>query len=86
MMPTLLPLIMLAYRPFLDPIDVDGWWWWLVIPLVFLISMVYKAIRVPTMRRYWRQVAKMTVQVMFVMALMCIGLYVIVLWAAPRYF
>lgn len=76
----------LAYRPFLDPIDVGGWWWWLVIPLVFLISMVYKAIRVPTMRRYWRQVVKMTVQVMFVMVLMCIGLYIIVLWAAPRYF
>lgn len=84
-MSTLLP-ILLAYRPFLDPIDVDGWWWYLIIPLVFLISMVYKAIRVPKMRRYWRQVVKMTIQVMFVMALMCIGLYVIVLWVAPRYF
>ncbi len=82
----LLPALTLAYRPFLDPIDISGWWWWLVIPMVFLISMVYKAIRVPTMRRYWRQVVKMTVQVMVVMVLMCIGLYVIVLWAAPRYF
>ncbi|MCL4197799.1 MAG: hypothetical protein KJZ69_09940 [Phycisphaerales bacterium] len=85
-MNTLLPALTLAYRPFLDPIDISGWWWWLVIPMAFLISMVYKAIRVPTMRRYWRQVVKMTVQVMVVMLLMCIGLYVIVLWAAPRYF
>lgn len=85
-MNTLLPVLTLAYRPFLDPIDISGWWWWLVIPMAFLISMVYKAIRVPTMRRYWRQVVKMTVQVMVVMLLMCIGLYVIVLWAAPRYF
>ncbi len=85
-MNTLLPALTLAYRPFLDPIDISGWWGWLVIPMAFLISMVYKAIRVPTMRRYWRQVVKMTVQVMVVMLLMCIGLYVIVLWAAPRYF
>lgn len=85
-MNTLLPVLTLAYRPFLDPIDISGWWWWLAIPMVFLISMVYKAIRVPTMRRYWRQVVKMTVQVMVVMLLMCIGLYVIVLWAAPRFF
>ncbi len=85
-MTTLLPALLVAYRPFLDPIDVDGWWWWLVVPLVFLISMVYKAIRVPKMRRYWRQVIKMTVQVMLVMFLMCVGLYVIVLWVAPRYF
>ncbi len=85
-MNTLLPVLTLAYRPFLDPIDISGWWWWLVIPMAFLISMVYKAIRVPTMRRYWRQVVKMTVQVMVVMLLMCIGLYVIVLWAAPRFF
>ncbi len=79
-------MLTLAYRPFLDPINISGWWWWLVIPMVFLIAMVYKAIRVPTMRRYWRQVVKMTVQVMVVMILMCIGLYVIVMWAAPRYF
>lgn len=66
--------------------DVAAWWWWLVVPLVIGIAVVYKAIRLPSLRNYPWHVLRMTVQVMVVMFIMCAALYVIVLQVAPRIF
>ena len=45
----------LAYIPFLMPINaLQEWWYLLLLPLAFGISMIYKALRMPTLERYWR--------------------------------
>lgn len=54
---------LLAYRPFVDPIDAHRLWFLLLIPLALGVSITYKAVRVADMRTYWRQVVLMTVQI-----------------------
>jgi len=78
------PALSLAYRPFLDPIDAHSWWLLLCVPLVLFISMAYKAMRVPTMRYYWRQVIKMTLEILAAIILLSIALFLIVEFAMPR--
>jgi hypothetical protein len=61
MIPDLVPSL-LAWRPFIDPLDAHGTWYLLLLPLVFFISMVWKAVRLPSLENYWRQVLMMTAQ------------------------
>jgi hypothetical protein len=56
-------VFVLAWRPFLDPLNLHSYWYLLLIPLAFGISVAYKAVRVHNMSRYWRQVLMMTVQI-----------------------
>jgi hypothetical protein len=61
----------LATRLFIDPIDTGAWWYLLLIPLCVGVSVVYKAVRVPSMdplSAYLRQVAVFTVQLLVGMA------------------
>lgn len=58
-------VLTLAWRPFLDPIDLHGVWFWLLIPLGVLIAIAYKAVRVPDMRDYWRQTGLFAAQIVF---------------------
>jgi hypothetical protein len=59
---------LLAYIPFLDPLAVfHDWWFVLLIPLAFGISVIYKAMRVPDLGDFWRQVAVMTTLIVLAM-------------------
>ena len=54
----------LAWTPFLEPMNaVQSIWYVLLIPLVFGISVVYRALRENQYATYWRSVAIMTGQV-----------------------
>lgn len=68
-------LTTLAYRPFLDPLDVHDAWFWLLIPLALLIAVAYKAVRVPDMAQYWRQTLLFTAQII----LGIVGLFAVAL-------
>ncbi len=57
----------LAWRPFLDPLDLHPYWWAFLVPLSFLISMTYRAVRMRDLHGYWRGVAVMTVQIILAM-------------------
>lgn len=73
-----------GYRPFLDPIDAfQSSWLWFAIPLAFCISMVYKAVRLPHLNRYWKQVTKMTLQIVGAMILLAAVSYVVVQVVLP---
>lgn len=66
---------MLAWTPFLEPMNaLQSWWYLLLIPLAFGISMIYKALRLNKLDRFWPQVALMTTQVVLAMAGLAIGL------------
>ena len=73
----------LAWRPLLDPLPLDDSWFLLLLPLALLISIGYKAVRVGDMRRYWREVAIMTVQVILAMILLWIAAWLVIFRIVP---
>ncbi len=51
-MTLILPAIMtLAWRPFLEPLDLHDHWMWLIIPVALAIAVVYKALKLEDLRR-----------------------------------
>lgn len=72
------------WRPFLSPLPLGGGSWWLtLVPLALLIAVVYKAVRVPDMRRYAVNVLVMALQIVVTMALLALGFQIFVLWIVP---
>lgn len=67
----------LAYTPFLDPLDLDEYWLWLLLPLVFLIAVVYKAIKLNDMVKVPKQAVLLTVQIVAVMILAAASLWLL---------
>jgi undecaprenyl pyrophosphate phosphatase UppP len=55
--------LLLAYTPFIDPIDAHRYWFLLLIPMALGVSIAYKAVRLNDLSRFWRQVGIMTVQI-----------------------
>ena len=76
-------LVTLAWRPFLDPLDLHRWWFMLIVPLSIGIAVAYKAIRVESMRTYWREVAVMTVHIVLGMIALGAASYVFVQHVLP---
>lgn len=73
------------WRPFIDPMG--GWvhnrWYLLLIVLALFVSISYKAVRMKDMKHYWREVGKMTLQIVAAMVLLGAASYLIVLKFAP---
>lgn len=73
-----------GYIPFLDPINaVHVWWYVLVIPLSFGVSVIYRALRVPSLDHFWRGVGIMTVQIVVAMVALAILLIILVEVVVP---
>jgi hypothetical protein len=73
-----------GWVPFVDPINVfHDWWYLLLIPLSFGISVIYRALKMRNLDRFWRAVAMMTVQIVLVMAALAVALVVLVELAIP---
>lgn len=75
----------MTWLPFLEPINaLHASWWVLLIPLCFGISVVYKAVRMTSLDRFWMAVAVMTTQ--FLLSVLGLGilLALFVLFVIPR--
>jgi len=68
----------LAARLFIDPLDLHTWWWILLVPMAWFLSMAYKAVRVPNLDGYWRQVTSMAVQVVLAMVALSVVAFLII--------
>lgn len=68
----------LGHRFFIDPLDAHSVWWVALVPMAFLIAMAYKAVRLPTLDRYWQQVLSMTVQVTLAMLGLAAGSFILI--------
>lgn len=55
------------WRPFLDPLNLHAYWWAFLVPLALLISVTYRAVRMPDLKGYPRSVIAMTVQIILAM-------------------
>lgn len=76
--------LLAGYVPFVDPINVfHDWWYLLLIPLSFGISVIYRALKMRDLDRFWRAVAMMTVQIVLVMAALAVALVVLVELTIP---
>lgn len=68
--------LLLAYRPFLDPLPIDGYW--LLLPLVIAIAVVYKTIKVDDLVRLPREATILATQIMIFMVLAAVALWLLV--------
>jgi hypothetical protein len=68
----------LAWRPFLDPLDIHELWYLLLPPLVFAIALVYKALKLPTLERIWIDTTRLAAYILMLIALAAVALYGIV--------
>lgn len=76
--------ITLAWIPLFDPINFfQDWWFLLAVPMAFLVSMIYKAMRVRLLYIYWRQVIFLTIQILMGMTGLMLSLYVLIEWVVP---
>jgi hypothetical protein len=75
----------LPYRPFIDPVraPVHTHWYVLLIPMSFGIAVVYKAVMLKTMDRYWHEVLYLTIQIIVGMILLGLASYLLVMKYVP---
>ena len=75
---------MIAWIPFLEPIrGIGNAWWLLAVPLIFGISVAYKAVRAQSVERFWGQVAWFSVRVTLIMIALATGVFVLVRIVLP---
>jgi len=75
---------LLAYTPFLDPLNIESWWYFTLIPLAFFVSMAYKAVRVQSFDHYWRNVLMMTIQIVLGIVGLGLLMFLLITQIMPR--
>lgn len=53
-------MMLLAWRPFLDPLPLHEPWMWLLVPLALAIAVVYKTLKLEDLRDVPVQAARLT--------------------------
>jgi len=78
-MPTLL-----AWIPFIQPLNLFHEWWYLLLaPLALGISIIYKAVRSPNLHGYWRETLVMTAQIVLAMIALALMITLLVQVVIP---
>jgi|GEM_PF-575314 len=78
------PNLLLGWIPLLEPAGALGTiWWLLMIPLVFGISIAYRATHEESLDRFWFRVVAFTVKSTLAMGSLAVLLYLFVYWIIP---
>lgn len=81
---TLASLVMASgWRPFIDPMDAHRAWYLLLIPMALFISMVYRAVRLPDLSKYWTHVAILAGQIVFWIIALGGAIFLFIQYVAP---
>ena len=75
-----LAMSLLAYRPFLDPIQIDRYWVWFLPPLIVVIALVYRTIKTETLQGLPRRAGYLAFQISVFMVLAAAALYLTLLF------
>lgn len=59
--------MMIAWRPFLDPLNLHAYWWAFLVPLSLGVAWTYRAVRLKDLNKFPRAVALMTAQIVIAM-------------------
>ena len=70
-------MALLAWRPLLDPLPVEGFWLWLMLPMALAVATVYKAIKLDGLSKLPGQAVWLAVQFVIVMILAAAVLWLI---------
>ena len=75
--------LLLAYRPFIDPLPIGNSpaWSLLFVPLVILVALAYKTIKLRDLRKLPRQTTVLCVQIFAFMGAAAVALWVLTLFA-----
>lgn len=78
---------MLAYVPFLQPLNIHDAWWFTLLPMAFFISLAYKGVRLKSLeaRSFWRAVAVMSAQIVVALVALAVGLWLFVEHVVPYF-
>lgn len=75
---------LLAWLPFLQPMTALGnAWWLLMLPLVFGVAVVHRAVQDPNMDGYWARVLRLTVKANAVLGSLALAVYLFVYFVIP---
>lgn len=75
---------LLAWLPFLQPMTALGnAWWLLMVPLVFGVAVVRRAVQDPNMDGYWARVLRLTVKANAVLGSLALAIYLFVYFVIP---
>jgi uncharacterized membrane protein YhaH (DUF805 family) len=71
------PTSSLAFRPFHDPVPIDGYWMLMLIPMVIAISVVYKTIKTDRLHKIPREASILAAQIVAFMILAAAALWIL---------
>lgn len=75
---------LVAWVPFLQPITALGnAWWLLMVPLVFGVAVVHRAVQDQSMDGYWGRVIRLTVKANAVLGSLALAIYLFVYFIIP---
>ncbi|MCG8512166.1 MAG: hypothetical protein MI741_23360 [Rhodospirillales bacterium] len=77
MIASIADLMILGWYPFLDPLPIDRFWLLLLVPLVIVVAVVYKTIKLPDLSRLPRQSASLAAQILAFMVLAAVVLWIL---------
>lgn len=63
------------YRPFRDPLPLGDIWFALLIPIAILVSITYKAVRMPSLKGFWPSVLLLAVKIILGVLALAAALY-----------
>ena len=67
----------LGFRPFFDPLPVDGYWMFLLLPMIIAISVVYKTIKTDRLSKIPREASILAAQIVAFMILAAVALWML---------
>ena len=68
----------LAYRPFLEPIPLEGFWLLLLVPLILAVAIIYKSVKIENMALLPRQAVMMAAQILAFMVMAAAAMWLVV--------
>jgi hypothetical protein len=70
--------LILAWRPFLEPLDLHDHWPWLMFPLVLVVSVVYRTLRTTDLDKLPGETLGLMAYILFWMVVAAGGLWILV--------
>lgn len=67
--------LLVAYRPFLDPMSIDRFWPWFLPPLILIVALVYRTIKAETLAGLPRRAGYLAFQISVFMVLAAAALW-----------
>jgi len=71
-------MLVLGWRPLLEPLPVDDLWMWLLIPLTVAIATVYKTLKLEDLHRLSWEIARLSTLILLSMVAAAVVLGVLV--------